>query len=217
VKAPPEACPSCGTPVGPGHEYCLECGARIVPAPRVSSVGRAWERKLGRYPGDWIWASLVLLLVAAGSATAGIVAARDPGAGPGSETLVATSPVVSAPPVTTLVTPPPPRTTTNAPTRSRPKTRSALIEWPARDGFTIVIASIPARGTGLKDANATAKEVVARGLSEVGVLVSSRFASLHPGYYVVFAGIYSSLEDAQTAVSRVTSKFPNAYARQITR
>ena len=80
-----------------------------------------------------------------------------------------------------------------------------------------MIASIPARGTGLKDANATAKEVVARGLSEVGVLVSSRFASLHPGYYVVFAGIYSSLEDAQTAVSRVTSKFPNAYARQITR
>ena len=80
-----------------------------------------------------------------------------------------------------------------------------------------MIASIPARGTGLKDADATAREVLARGLRDVGVLVSSRFASLHPGYYVVFAGIYSSLEDAQTAVGRVTSRFPNAYARQITR
>jgi hypothetical protein len=218
MKAPPEACPACGTPVGPGQEYCLECGARIVSPPRVSGASRAWERKLGRYPGDWIWASLLLLLVAAGSATAGIVAGRDTGTGRGSETLVATSPIVAAPPVTTVATAPETTTTTaKAPARSRPKSRSSLIEWPARDGFTVVISSIPARGAGLKDATATAKNVVARGLRQVGVLVSSRFASLHPGYYVVFAGIYSSLEDAQTAVSRVTSKYPNAYARQITR
>jgi hypothetical protein len=219
MKASPEACPACGIRVGPGQEYCLECGARIVSPPRESGVGRAWERKLGRYPGDWIWASLLLLLVAAGSATAGIVAARDTGAGRrGSQTLVATSPIVAAPPVTTVVTAPETTTTpAKPPARSRPKPRSSLIEWPARDGFTIVISSIPARGAGLKDATATAKAVIARGLRDVGVLVSSRFASLHPGYYVVFSGIYSSLEDAQTAVSRVTSKYPNAYARQITR
>ena len=217
MKAPPEACPACGTTPGSGQEYCLDCGARIVPAPRLSTVGRAWERRLGRYPGDWIWASLVLLLVAAGSATAGIVAGRDTGASPASETLVATSPIVTAPPVTTVPSRPTATTTPRTAPRSRAKARSSLVEWPARDGFTVVIASIPARGTGLRDADATAKEVLARGLRDVGVLVSSRFASLHPGYYVVFSGIYSSLEDAQTAVGRVTSRFPNAYARQITR
>jgi hypothetical protein len=49
------------------------------------------------------------------------------------------------------------------------------------------------------------------------VLVSDRFASLHPGYYVVFSGVYDSLEEAQTAVGRVVSRFPNAYAREIAR
>src|SRR5581483_2003037 len=53
-------------------------------------------RRLGRYPGDWIWASLLLLLVAAGSATAGIVAARDTETANGAKTIVATSPVGGA-------------------------------------------------------------------------------------------------------------------------
>jgi len=53
------------------------------------------------------------------------------------------------------------------------------------------------------------------GLPQVGVLVSSRYASLHPGYYVIFSGIYSSLEEAQSAVSKASTKFPSAYARQI--
>jgi hypothetical protein len=182
----------------------------------VSAVGHAWERRLGRYPGDWIWASLLLLLVAAGSATAGIVAGRDTGTR-GSETIVATSPIVTAPAVPTLTVPQQPTATTPAPAVTPPKPRNAPTEWPARNGYTVVIASIPARGSGLKDATAMTKAVRARGLRDVGLLVSSRFASLHPGYYVVFTGIYASLEDAQTAVSRIVSRFPNAYAREIAR
>ncbi len=50
-----------------------------------------------------------------------------------------------------------------------------------------------------------------------GVLDSGKFASLHPGYYVVFAGVYASLDQAQTAARSIGSKYPNAYARQITR
>ena len=79
MPAPPEACLACGSAVEPGQEYCLECGARVVPARRFSAVGRAWERRWGRYPGDWMWAALLLGLVAVGSATAGIVAGRDTG------------------------------------------------------------------------------------------------------------------------------------------
>src|SRR5207247_1338139 len=63
--AAPDACFTCGTPAEPGQEYCLQCGGRIVPARRFSAVGRAWERRFGRYPGDWVLASLLLLLVAA--------------------------------------------------------------------------------------------------------------------------------------------------------
>ena len=89
--------------------------------------------------------------------------------------------------------------------------------WPARDGYTVVIASIPARGTGLANATAKAKEALGRGVRGAGVLDSGKFASLHPGYFVVFAGVYDSLDQAQNAAHRVASKYPNAYARQVTR
>ena len=159
-----------------------------------------------------------MLLVAAGSATAGIVSARDTHPTAGQETIVATSPIVTAPMVTTVAAPRRESTTTTtaSPAPAPKKGSGALVEWPERDGYTVVVASIPARGAGLRDATATANAVVARGLRQVGVLVSSRFASLHPGYYVVFAGIYSTLQDAQAAVGRVISRFPNAYAREIT-
>jgi len=186
---------------------------------RFSAVGRAWERRIGRYPGDWIWPSALLLLVAAGSATAGIVAARDTTTTGSTKTFVAISPVVtapSAPPVTPTTTTAP---VTPAPApRPRPNHPSrGPIEWPARNGFTVVLASIPARGNGRADAEAKAEQALSRGLRNVGILTSARYASLHPGYYVVFAGVYDSLEDAQLAATRALSRFPNAYAREIAR
>ncbi|MGE5272598.1 MAG: hypothetical protein ACM3QU_02345 [Verrucomicrobiota bacterium] len=221
--AQPDTCHACGTPAESGQEYCLRCGARIAPARRLSSFGYAWERRIGRYPGDWLFASLLLLLVAAGSATAGIVAGRDTEASHGPRTIVATSPVVTAPPAppepsvsTTTASAPSPAAPRPAQT-SRPKPKPGVAAWPARDGYTVVIASIPARGTGLADATAKAKEALARGIRGAGVLDSGKFASLHPGYYVVFAGVYPTLDRAQTAARSVGSKYPNAYARQVTR
>jgi hypothetical protein len=159
---------------------------------------------------------MLLLLVAAGSATAGIVAGRDTGTG-GSETVVATSPVVTAPPAPPAAQTQPTSTataTTPAPAPSPPK---QLTEWPARDGYTVVLASIPARGAGQDEARSKVKTARTGGVRNVGILVSSRFSSLHPGYYVVFAGVFDSLEEAQTAANRLTGRYPNAYARQITR
>jgi hypothetical protein len=220
VSPSAEACASCGAVGEPGQEYCLECGVRLVPPRRLGTLGSAWERRFGRYPGDWLFTSLLLLVVAAGSATAGIVSGRDTTSASGERTLVAISPVVAAPSAPPFA----PTTTTTAvtpaPAAPKPKpTRRAAgpIAWPSRTGFTIVIASIPARGTGRADAESKAKLALSRGLRKVGVLVSDRFASLHPGYYVVFSGVYDSLEEAQTAVGRVVSRFPNAYAREIAR
>lgn len=218
--ARPDACPACGTAAEPDQEYCLHCGARIEPGRRPSTFGHAWERRLGRYPGDWIFASLLLLLVAAGSATAGIVAGRDTGTPSSSRTIVATSPVVVAPPappapsVPTTTAPAPPPAPRPA---GKPKPKPGPATWPARDGFTVVIASIPARGTGLADATAKAKEALTKGVAGAGVLDSGKFASLHPGYFVVFAGVYGSLGRAQDAARSIAAKYPNAYARQVTR
>jgi hypothetical protein len=215
--AAPEACPACGARTEPLQEYCLDCGSRIVPGRRLSSLGHAWERRFGRYPGDWLLVSLLLAAVAAGSATAGIVSRRDTG-NAGTRTLVATSRVVAAPPTPVAVeTAPQPKskpTTVPAPT-TKPANEPAT--WPNRNGYTVVVASIPARGSGLDDARSKAKAARAARVGDVGILVSSRFASLHPGYYVVFAGVYDSLEEAQTAANRLAGRYPNAYARQISR
>ena len=216
MTAPRDACPSCGAAAETGQEYCLDCGARLVPLRRFSAVGRAWERRFGRYPGDWVWASALLLLVAAGSATAGIVAAQDTKTTDAAKTIVAISPVVTAPPAAPVT----PTTTATATTTATPKPKRAAaapIEWPARNGFTIVLASIPARGNGRADAEAKAKDALGRGLRNVGILTSGRFASLHPGYFVVFSGIYASLDEAQTAARKVSARYPNAYAREIAR
>ena len=43
------------------------------------------------------------------------------------------------------------------------------------------------------------------------------FASLHPGYYVVFTGIYASRDDAEAALPAASRRFPNAAVRSVVR
>ena len=53
-------------------------------------------------------------------------------------------------------------------------------------------------------------------LPAVGVLDSSRFASLQPGYFVVFSGVYGSQTEANAAVTSAhQAGFGAAYSRQI--
>jgi hypothetical protein len=50
----------------------------------------------------------------------------------------------------------------------------------------------------------------------VGVLNSSDFSSLNPGYYVTFTGVYTTKQQAQSAVPNARSKgFPTAYDRRV--
>jgi hypothetical protein len=52
----------------------------------------------------------------------------------------------------------------------------------------------------------------------VGVLDSGRYSSLHPGYFVVFSGIYTSRGQAEAARATAAEKgFQLAYSREITR
>ena len=61
--------------------------------------------------------------------------------------------------------------------------------------WTNILVSIP-KVEGRDAAIARAEQARRRGLRRVGVLDSSRFASLHPGYWVVFAGVYASEPEA---------------------
>ena len=201
-------CPRCAAPYAEGQEYCLECGERIPAAPGLTTrLGNRWRRRVGWYPGDWIWPALLTLVVAvvAGLLSAIFLADESSSAGgtlvrtlerpstePPRET--APEPTTTAPTTTTATTGTTPR---KAPTPAR---KAALVFWPAgKSGWTIVLDSVPATN-GRAGAVAEAKQAARLGMKEVGVLDSARFSSLHPGYFVVFAGIYDSEAEAQSHV-----------------
>ena len=228
TPAPPasglDACPRCEAGVEIGQEYCVECGARL-PLPRgvLPALAGAWRTRVPWYPGDWIWTALGLLVVAAAGATAAVAATED--AEPRALPLVATfdRPVpveerrrqaTSTPAPAERDTPASARERTTGRRTSRPIT---LVQWPiGQTAYTVVLASLPADG-GIAAARAQARRAGRAGLRQVGVLESSRHASLHPGYYVVFSGVYDSLEDAQAAVpNAVSSGYRYAYARRVT-
>jgi len=190
-------CPRCGSPRAADQAFCLECGLRLpVAVGPLARWRRRWIRGLGWYPGDWIWGALLATLVAAGGAAAGVTLDRGHRA---------------AAAVTTYVAPAP-RTAT--PTIHR--TRNGRTVWPpGLDGWTVVLDSAPA-GRGIGKPLQLATNAARQGLPQVGVLDSSSYASLHPGYYVVFSGVYGIPADADTALTTVRSRgFAGAYVVRV--
>ena len=217
-----ERCPRCDTPYSPGQEYCLECGAKLPSrGGLVALLGSTWRKRLGWYPGDWIWPSLLALVIAgaAGAGSALWLADRSSA----NDTVVATSPGASS--LQQTQTAPEPTTQTTATTSETapqappppPPPASLLALWPAaRSGWTIVLDSLPSTN-GRAPAVAEAKQALHLGMKKVGVLDSSRFSSLHPGYFVVFAGIYDSEAAAQSAIIDAHRRgYGGAYPRRIT-
>jgi hypothetical protein len=96
--------------------------------------------------------------------------------------------------------------------------RNGALSWPATtDGWTIVLLSYPAV-RGRTAPLQTARRAAGLGLPQVGVLDSSDFSSLHPGYAIVFSGVYRSRADAEAALTSARATgFGTAYTREISR
>ena len=195
-----EACPRCGSRRVAGQAFCVECGLRLpVLAGRVPALRSRWLRRLGWYPGDWVWLALPTFAIAvAGGAAAIELVHRDRQPADAPATVIAPVPrLVSMPADTTPAA-------------------NGRIAWPAGvDGWTVVLVSSPAT-RGAKVPLAIAARAAHNGLPEVGILESSGYSSLHPGYYVVFSGVYKASADAQIALQTVQARgFGGAYQQQI--
>lgn len=216
-------CPRCHAVVTPGQEYCLECGGRLgqdaqARVERVSAVvadRHPWAR-------PWLVPALLGLVIAVIGTGAAIAISSDGDeagavsvATGGSRTATDDLSTLTAPEPTTAPTTAPATTETAPPATTAPPPNPAVAEWPPRrKGWTIVLLSLP-QANGLDAAQAKAKQARDGGLRQVGVLDSSTFASLHPGYYVVFTGIYDTEAEAASALQRARAVFGTAYQRQI--
>jgi hypothetical protein len=219
-------CPRCGTKREFDQHYCLECGMELpVVQGTIAAFRRRWIRWFGWYPGDFVWLPLLALLVAGAGAAAAIVVA---GHRTESQSKVITAlhgPVPLAEPqtVSTAVATPAVGDTSTLPTAPEPgaagsSSKKGRTVWPRNaTGWTVVIVSYP-KLSGSKSALDTATKAAKSGLRQVGVLDSDNFASLQPGYFVVFAGVYGSKDDADAAVATVRQAgFGGSYTRQISR
>jgi hypothetical protein len=225
----PGRCPNCGAPHDVYQEYCLECGRRHPGAYVGGRYAEVWRRD----SPIWLWAALAaLLLVALISGAVVALAATDDGKSSEPGTSI---PVVSTAPSTTstvgvVTTPPtitinPPTTTLGTTTFSTTTfgtttfgttTTGSNVTWPPnKDGFTVVLKSVPT-SNGRSQAEAAADKARTNGLSQVGILNSTDFSSLNPGYYVTFTGIYDTESQANAALPNARSKgFPTAYVREV--
>ena len=176
---------------------CRTCGSG-------AEVGQEYCLECGarlsatRRPLHWAWPVIAAALVAAGGAAVAIAAGGNDSQ---HATIVALTPVRFAPFAYGL----PPA-----------KGSAKLRPWPQRNGYTIVLAVLPATA-GPGPAQARALAALKAGLPDVGVIDSSRYASLHPGYSVIFSGVYATLDEALAALPRAARHARNAYAQQITR
>ena len=219
-----ERCPRCNAQVHPGQEYCLECGSRLVREPS-GHVVRAATNVAERHDwaGAWLLPALLGLVIAVLGTGAAIAISADgeepaaiPTATGGSPTVSGGSPTLTAPEPTTGATTNAAATTEAVTTPAPPRPANpAAITWPRGDrAWTIVLLSLP-QTNGRDAAAAQAKKARDGGLRRVGVLDSSGFASLHPGYYVVFQGAYANEAEASSALQRARAVFPTAYQREI--
>ena len=184
-------CPRCRAPAASGQEYCLECGLPLA--------GRQAARSRSVVSG-WVSRSVLAALVALAGGAAAIAATS--GGGGTAEVITATGGFATLPSSSTLPSP-------------AGSASSGVADWPAgEDGWTIVLATLP-QTRGSKPAIARARRARAKGLPGLGVLDSSRYASLRPGYWVVFSGVYASEAEATSALGFARKAARTATVRHV--
>jgi len=187
----------------------------------------------------WLWAALLALFFVAlvAGAIAAVAATKDDEKGrlvvstgpgttatvgtidPGTQTIGTTASIETITGPTTQTIPTLDTSTLTTATTSTTVTTTPsgnIRSWPSgREGYTVVLASVEtAKGRG--DAEQKANQAIANGLTNVGILNSSDFLTLNPGYYVVFQGVYDTAAGAQDGLATARSSgFPLAYVREV--
>ena len=180
------ACPRCGTAIAGRQEYCLHCGLRQPGRWRVGPAPTESRELRLRIAG--------LAAVAVVGAAVAIAIATNGSAPEAVRTAIGGSATVPATP-------------------AAPDVR--LAQWSrSENSWTIVLVSVP-KTRGRDKAVAIAQQARSRGLRQVGVLDSSIFASLRPGYWMTFTGKYETEAEATSVLRKARAAVKGARVAQV--
>jgi hypothetical protein len=210
-----ESCSECGAPLATDQRYCLNCGRRRT-GPRLDfrEYMRTSEAPIGDGSGpdgpppaaaavparDWtpIWgiaalAALGIMFVIGvliGKDDAGTVASQPSVIRLGEEG-VAASP--------------------NDATQKTAAATSFKSDWPAgKTGWTVELGTLPKGSSSGADVEAAKQDVESKGATDVGALDTDQYASLPPGNYLIYSGVYDTKADASKALKKLKGDFPDA-------
>lgn len=207
-------CPSCGAPVAPDQDWCLNCGAALTT--EVAGAG-GWRTPVAIV-------SAVLLVAAAALVFAFVELSGEADRVASSPETPLTGPTAVAPTPTPTPTTTPTAGLTGAtgptgsltgptgatPTPTATADGDGIGRWPEGEtAFTVILFSETTRSS------AESKARTVSSLPNVGILDSSRFSSLRGGYWVVFSDQYDTLEQAEQAAESATSQAPGAYPKEV--
>ena len=227
--APPTTrCSYCGAEVPGDARYCLECGEGIRPYElldeRGAAAGTTVVERRGP-PGILVWP--ILLLVVLLGALAAYELTRSDDEPTAARTVSA--PLITAT-VTTSVTATGPSTDTvgsatdttatdttatdtTATTEPTTTTAAQPDDW-SGTGYTVILQSFPKATKTQQDAIAYQQGLT--GVTGSGVLDSDNYPDLKPGWWVVFAGKYTTADAANAAAANLrTQGHAGAYGRLV--
>ncbi len=217
-------CPACLSPMRSDQRYCLECGERLAvdEIPPPPGGGSAFANR-----NTSILAIIAVVLIIAGVGLAW-VALRTTNDG---EDPVTTSATTATGITDTGITDTgiidtgmtdtgiidTGMTDTGITDTGITDTAGTASGWPAdQSGYAVILASKDAASFTEADALAVADQATAAGVPMVGVLDSSLFPSLNPGYWAVFSGPYATKDEAALAATTIQGQgYPDAYAREV--
>ncbi len=205
-------CPACLSPMRSDQRYCLECGERLAvdEIPPPPGGGSAFAN---RSTSLLAIAAVALIVIGVGL---GWVALRDPNLGDTPDATV-TDTVITDTVITDTIITDTIITDTIITNTVITDTSASGATWPVgASGYAVILASKDSATFTEADAQIIAGDATAAGVPMVGVLDSSQFSTLNPGYWAVFSGPYTTLDLAVTAAATIQDQgYPEAYARHV--
>jgi len=205
-------CPACLSPMRSDQRYCLECGERLAvdEIPPPPGGGSAFSN---RSTSVLAIAAVVLIVVGVGL---GWVALRDSNRGDTPDATV-TDTVITDTIITDTIITDTIITDTIITDTIITDTSASGATWPVGEsGYAVILASKDSATFTESDAQIIADDATAGGVQMVGVLDSSQFSTLNPGYWAVFSGPYTTLDQAVSAAATIQGQgYPDAYARHV--